>query len=137
MGHYDNVLNAVSNRDFVTVGIVAIGCVVGIVIFSRLLSWLLKRYYQPTVAALVGFMIGSLWKVWPWKACVASDLDRHGDFRCLQEANLLPQDGSQVAIAVGLLVFGFVLVSLLDHLQSGQNPLFSLFWRRTQAPAES
>jgi putative membrane protein len=137
MGHYDNVLNAVTNRDIVTVGIVAVGCVVGIVIFSRILSWLLKRYYQPTVAALVGFMIGSLWKVWPWKECVASDIDRHGDFRCLQEANLLPQDGSQIAIAIGLLIVGFLLVSLLDHLQSGSNPLFSLFWRRTPAPAES
>lgn len=137
MGHYDNVLNAVSNRDFVTVGIVALGCAVGIVIFSRILSWMLKRYYQVTVATLVGFMIGSLWKVWPWKECVASDVDRHGDFRCLQEANLLPQDGTQIAIGVGLLLVGFLLVSFLDHLQSGSNPLFSLFWRRTQVATKS
>ncbi|HLV37040.1 MAG TPA: DUF368 domain-containing protein [Spirillospora sp.] len=136
MGHYDNVLNAVSNRDFVTVAIVAAGCVLGIVIFSRILSWLLQRYYQPTVAALIGFMIGSLWKVWPWKECVASDLDRHGELRCLQEVNLLPQDGTQIAIGLGLLLVGFLLVCFLDHLQSGSNPLFSLFWRRVQAPAE-
>ena len=137
MGHYDNVLNAVSNRDFVTVAIVALGCAVGIVIFSRILSWMLKRYFQVTVATLVGFMIGSLWKVWPWKECVASDVDRHGDFRCLQEANLLPQDGTQIAIGVGLLLVGFLLVSFLDHLQSGSNPLFSLFWRRTQVATKS
>jgi putative membrane protein len=135
MGHYDNVLNAVSNRDFVTVGIVAVGCAVGIVIFSRVLSWLLKRQYQITVAALIGFMIGSLWKVWPWKECVVSDLDRHGDLRCLQEMNLLPQPGADLALAVGLMIVGFVVVSFLDHLQSGRNPLFSLFWRRTPAEA--
>lgn len=135
MGHYDNVLNAVSNRDIVTVGIVGIGCVVGIVIFSRVLSWLLKHQYQITVAALIGFMIGSLWKVWPWKECLVSDLDRHGDLRCLQEANLLPQPGADVALAVGLMIAGFVVVSLLDHLQSGRNPLFSRFWRRTPAEA--
>ena len=63
MGQYHNVLAAVSNRDFVTVGIVFAGCVVGIILFSRVLSWLLKRYYEATVAALVGFMIGSLWKI--------------------------------------------------------------------------
>jgi putative membrane protein len=137
MGHYDNVLNAVTNRDILTLALVAAGCVVGIVIFSRVLSWMLNRYYQPTVAALVGFMIGSLWKVWPWKECIASDVDRHGDFRCLQEANLLPQDGAQMMMGVGLLVLGFLLVSFLDHLQSGSNPLFSLFWRRGPVLPES
>ena len=137
MGHYDNVLGAVSSHDFVTVAIVGAGCVVGIVIFSRVLSWMLKRYYQPTVAALVGFMIGSLWKVWPWKECVLSDVDRHGDLRCLQEVNLLPQADSDLLIVGGLLIGGFILVSFLDHMQSGRNPLFSLFWRKTPAIAES
>ena len=50
LGQYDNVLSAVTNRDFVTVGIVAAGCVVGIVIFSRILSWLLRHYFHLTVA---------------------------------------------------------------------------------------
>jgi putative membrane protein len=137
MGQYDNVLSAVTNRDVVTVGIVFVGAVIGIVIFSRVLSWLLKHYYQPTVALLVGFMVGSLWKIWPWKACIASDLDRHGDFRCLQEANLLPDATSNVALVIALALIGFLAVSFLDHLQSGQNPLFSLFWRRAVvAPAD-
>ncbi len=137
MGQYDNVLSAVGDRDIITVAIVGVGAVIGIIIFSRILSWLLKRYYQPTVAALVGFMIGSLWKIWPWKDCVASDLDRHGDFRCLQEVNLLPGADSNVVLALGLVIFGFLLVSFLDHLQSGQNPLFCLFWRRASVAVES
>jgi putative membrane protein len=132
MGQYDNVLSAVTNRDVVTVGIVFVGCVVGIVLFSRVLSWLLKHRYQVTVAALVGFMIGSLWKIWPWKECIASDLDRHGDFRCLQEMNLLPDGASNVALAVALMIFGFVLVSFMDHLQSRNNPVFSRIWPRTK-----
>ena len=133
MGQYDNVLTAVSNHDYVTVGIVAVGCAIGIVIFSRLLSWLLHHAYQPTVAALVGFMVGSLWKIWPWKECVASDLDRHGDLRCLQEVNLMPGGEANLALVIALLVGGFLLVNFLDHLQSGSNPLFSLLWRREEA----
>jgi putative membrane protein len=130
------VLNAVTERDFLTLGIVAAGCVVGIVIFSRVLSWLLKRYYHVTVAALVGFMVGSLWKIWPWKACVVSDLDRHNEVRCLVEQNLLPDLASgQIVTAIVLALVGFVLVSLLDHIQSGKNPLFSLFWRPARASA--
>ncbi|MAS36506.1 MAG: DUF368 domain-containing protein [Anaerolineaceae bacterium] len=136
MGQYNNVLSAVSNRDFVTVGIVGVGCVVGIVIFSRVLSWLLKHYYQPTVAALVGFMVGSLWKVFPWKICTIEGVDRHGEAVCLYDTNYLPAVDSNVIIAIGLMLLGFVLVSFLDHLQSGSNPLFSLFWRRSQVAAE-
>jgi putative membrane protein len=113
----------------VTVGIVAAGCAVGIILFSRVLSWLLKHYYHPTVAALVGFMVGSLWKVYPWKICTLEGVDRHGEAICLYDTNYLPQVDSSVMVAIVLMIVGFLLVSFLDHLQSGSNPLFSRFWR--------
>ncbi len=43
------------------------GILLGFVVFSRLLSWLLHHHHDPTLAALMGFMLGSLYKVWPWK----------------------------------------------------------------------
>ncbi len=132
MGQYDNVLTAVSNHDYVTVGIVAVGCAIGIVIFSRVLSWLLHHAYHPTVAALVGFMVGSLWKIWPWKECTDYGVDLHNEARCLIERNLMPGGESSLALVIALLVGGFLLVNFLDHLQSGSNPLFSLLWRRTR-----
>ena len=60
MGQYDYVLTAVSNRDLPPIIIVGLGAAVGIILFSRLLSHLLKHYYNLTVALLVGFMAGSL-----------------------------------------------------------------------------
>ena len=59
LGQYDHVLRAVSERDFGTVLTVAAGAVVGIVIFSRVLAWLLRHRPQTTIAALAGFMVGS------------------------------------------------------------------------------
>lgn len=47
-----------------------VGILVGFVMFSRLLSWLLHRYHDLTLGALMGFMVGSLYKVWPWKVTV-------------------------------------------------------------------
>ncbi len=130
MGQYDFVLTAVSNRDLPPVIVVGLGAVVGIIAFSRVLSYLLKHYYNLTVALLVGFMAGSLWKIYPWKACIESDLDRHGDFRCLVEQNIAPDTAADTfAVAVILLVAGFLLVNLLDHLQSKDNPIFRLFTR--------
>ncbi|MDD9957122.1 MAG: DUF368 domain-containing protein [Anaerolineaceae bacterium] len=117
LGQYDQVLRAASERDFGTLLTVAAGSVVGIVIFSRLLGWLLRNRPQTTIATLVGFMIGSLWKIWPWKTCVASDLDRHGDFRCfrcLQEANLAPQ-AETLWPALLLLLAGFAAVTVFSR----------------------
>jgi len=131
MGQYDYVLSAVSNKDLPPIIFVGMGAVVGIIAFSRVLSFLLARYYDITVAILVGFMAGSLWKIYPWKECLASDLDRHGDFRCLAEQNILPNFGSsEFLLAMALLVAGFLLVNFFDHLQSKENPVFRYIWKR-------
>ncbi len=47
-----------------------VGIIIGFIVFSRLLSWLLHHYHDRTLAALMGFMVGSLYKVWPWKKMV-------------------------------------------------------------------
>lgn len=114
LGQYDHVLRAASERDFSTLLTVAAGSVVGIVVFSRVLGWLLRNRPQMTVAALVGFMIGSLWKIWPWKECIAEDLDRHGELRCLQEVNLAPQNDTLLP-ALLLLAAGFAAVTLFSR----------------------
>ena len=132
MGQYDYVLTAVSDRNLPPVIFVGLGAVVGIIAFSRVLSFLLARYYDATVAILVGFMAGSLWKIYPWKNCLQEDVDRHGDARCLAEQNVLPDFGSsEFLVAIVLLVIGFLLVNFLDHLQSKDNPVFRHIWNRS------
>lgn len=44
-----------------------LGCLFGIILFSRVLSWLLKNYYSITILLLIGFLIGSLWVIWPYQ----------------------------------------------------------------------
>ena len=130
LGQYDYVLSAVSNRDLPPILYVGLGAVVGIIAFSRILSFLLSHYYNVTVALLVGFMVGSLWKIYPWRQCLESDLDRHGDFRCLSDAPIQPDGGSEAfGLAIVLLIVGFLLVNLLDHLQTKSNPVFRFFWK--------
>ena len=124
MGQYDYVLTAVSQRDLPPVIIVGLGAAVGIIAFSRVLSYLLAHYYNQTVALLVGFMAGSLWKIYPWKQCLESDLDRHGDIRCLVEQNIAPDPAADTFVAaIVLLLAGFALVNALDHLQTRDNPV--------------
>ncbi|PQO33640.1 DUF368 domain-containing protein [Blastopirellula marina] len=46
----------------------ALGCVVGILSFSKFLKWLLHQHEAVTLSLMGGFMIGALKKLWPWDA---------------------------------------------------------------------
>ncbi len=105
LGKYQYVLGAVTRADVITLAIFAAGCAVGIVTFARVLRWLLRRYHDPTVALLAGFMLGSLRKVWPWKDAVDG------------QANALPQALTpEVGLALALMVAGAALVIVIDLL---------------------
>ena len=67
MGMYNFVMGAIANLRVGDIALFVIGAAAGIISFSHLLSWLLKRYNDIVVALLMGFMLGSLNKVWPWK----------------------------------------------------------------------
>ena len=117
MGKYEYILNAVNQRDILTLLLVASGAVVGLATFVRLLSWLLKRHHDFTMALLTGFMLGSLRKVWPWKKTIESILDAHGHSVVLSQANILPsQWGQEVTFALFLATLGFFLVLFLNRL---------------------
>jgi len=117
LGKYQFILGAVNQRDFVTIAIVGAGAVIGLVSFAQVLGWFFKRYHDVTVALLIGLMVGSLRKIWPWKEVLAFITDRHGAIIPTVEANVLPAVfGSEVLIALGLAVVGFVLVLVLDRL---------------------
>jgi len=66
IGMYSEVLGAVNDRDFVSLGAFALGCVVGLALFSTLLSWLLEHYHNLVLAAMIGLMLGSTRVLWPW-----------------------------------------------------------------------
>lgn len=44
-----------------------LGAIIGLMLFTRLLSWLLDHFYAPTLAVLIGFLIGSLYVIWPYQ----------------------------------------------------------------------
>ncbi len=116
LGQYKYILDAVRARDIVPLIFVAMGALVGILAFSRVISWLLRHYESVTIAALVGFMIGSLRVIW-------QEMDKG--------TRLIAEFGaSHLVLALALAAAGFVLVSVLDHLQTRSNPLFAVFKKR-------
>jgi putative membrane protein len=67
LGAYKQIIDAVSNFDIKVFVVVALGAIVGILSFSRLLKWLFKKHEYITLSILTGFVFGSLNKIWPWK----------------------------------------------------------------------
>lgn len=119
LGKYHFVLAAVNERNFLVLAVFTAGAVFGITSFSRLLSWLLRKQHDVTIALLLGLMLGSLRKVWPWKKTLATTLDLHGNTIPLTEINLLPsQWNGEVGLAFTLAAIGFMAVLSLEFWAS-------------------
>jgi putative membrane protein len=117
MGKYQQVLEALNNRDFVALGVFIAGIIVGILSFVRLVSWLLRKWRQVTLVALTGIMAGALRTVWPWKQIIATRINSHGEEVPLTQINVLPDAGASAFVtALPWLVAGLVAVVLLSRL---------------------
>ncbi len=68
LGLYEPVLRAFNAGHWLVPAVLAAGCAVGLLLFSRLLYWLMRRAREPVLASLTGFMAGSLLRLWPWQA---------------------------------------------------------------------
>lgn len=66
LGKYEYIMNAIGTLNWPVLIVFGLGCVVGILAFAKFLHWLLRDYEKGTMLVLVGFVIGSLVKVWPW-----------------------------------------------------------------------
>ena len=123
MGKYSYILGAVSSLNIGVMLLFIVGAVAGIISFSHLLSWLLKKHHTATVATLTGFMVGSLNKVWPWKETLETYTDSHGVVRPLVEANVSPhyfqeltQSDPLLVEAIVMCIVGFVLIYGIEFI---------------------
>ena len=74
LGKYQYIMGCISDlvsgtdvaRNLMVLGVFAVGALVGIIGFSKLLHWLLARWNKEVLIIMAGFIIGSLVKIWPW-----------------------------------------------------------------------
>ena len=124
LGKYEYVTRTLKNPflwdNFVVIAIFSAGAIFGIVLFSRVLHFLLHRWHAATVSVLTGFMVGALRKVWPWKEVLETSVIR-GKIHVLREQNILPdQFGVEVVTAIALVVAGAFIVLGLERLSRGR-----------------
>lgn len=112
LGLYPAVITAVHERDIVTLLVVAAGCGIGLLLFSRVLGALLKRFYTATMMVLVGIMIGASPKLWPWK-------EAGEGVKIILQKNVMPAEfaaAPDIALVSLLTVSGFLSVLALEWI---------------------
>jgi putative membrane protein len=91
--------------------IIGLGIVVGLKLFSRLLTWLFNHRKEATLSVLIGFMIGALPKIWPWKI-----EEKNGEQIIFTNTNPLQFEGDpQLGMAIALVVLGAAALILLER----------------------
>ncbi len=125
LGMYTVVFNAVREAatldvaSLTVVGVFALGCLTGLALFSRVLSYTFKTYPDQTLALLTGFMLGSLNKLWPWRNAVTYRTDSHGEQVPLLEQTVWPASytGGDPLLFGVIIAFlaGLAIVFVLDR----------------------
>ena len=92
MGLYPLFINALVNVELDFLLTFVAGGVIGLMLFSRLLSWLLDHYKHAVIATMCGFLIGSLSILWPWKQVTSSTISESGELIVTGSENLTPQE---------------------------------------------
>jgi len=90
LGVYPFMIASLAGLDMPVLGTFFLGCVVGLLTMSRLISWLLKHYVGATMSTLTGLMLGSALKLWPWKYSLTYRLNSAGEQVPLLQENLWP-----------------------------------------------
>ncbi len=121
LGKYKFILESLKTLNIKVIVVFILGCIVGILSFSRVISFLFEKYYNLTIALLTGFMIGSLNKVWPWKEVLEYRINSKGEEVPFLDRSVLPGtyklltgESNLMFIALGLAVLGFLVVFVFE-----------------------
>lgn len=104
--------------------VMASGGLVGLKVFSKLLRWLFSNYKNIVLAAMTGFLLGSLYKVWPWKKIVEYHTNSQGKETPLSTIAVLPDftdPSAQVVLATIAFMLGVILIFVLERLSKKQS----------------
>ncbi|MEX2511360.1 MAG: DUF368 domain-containing protein [Cyclobacteriaceae bacterium] len=123
LGKYEFILHAVNERNIMVLVVFALGCITGLLLFSRVISYFLKNFHAITLSFLSGFMLGSINKIWPWKRVLSYRISSEGIQKPLLTENISPHlylmetgEESQFLLAILAFLIGVVLVVGIERL---------------------
>ncbi|WP_033961371.1 DUF368 domain-containing protein [Psychroserpens jangbogonensis] len=120
-GDFSFLQNEVRIRLLKVLTLFTLGSFTGLVTFSHVLSYVLKHYKSITTASIIGFIIGSLGVVWPWKKTIFKMqddgsflLDSRNEKIISNYERFLPELNSETYLAFGYVIIGILIVLALE-----------------------
>lgn len=127
LGLYPVFIGAIANLQVDILLSFAMGGIIGLMLFSRFLSWLLSRFQASVITVMCGFLVGSLSIIWPWKNTFPQGINDDGKALVTVTENLFPSQflevtGQNPQTVLCLLVFfvGFALVLSVEFLNKSK-----------------
>ncbi len=134
IGNLKGLIESPSSSEMILMSVFALGCLIGLMTFSRLVSWTFIKYKNETTALLIGLMIGSLFKIWPWRIATKilnkdtseiitsfnSDMLSSDHIKILSESNVLPTAYSgepHLMLTILSFILGLAIVLVLGKGQ--------------------
>lgn len=98
-----------------------LGSVAGLVTFSHFLTYILKHFRKMTLATIIGFIVGSLGVVWPWKKTIYTTselgefiLDPNGSKIIENYQRYIPELNFETFMAIIYIFAGILIVLALE-----------------------
>lgn len=90
LGLYPVFISAIANLEIDILVAFSAGGIIGLMLFSRFLSWLLANFQSAVIALMCGFLVGSLSIIWPWKSTLYQKVSDTGEVLTKITENILP-----------------------------------------------
>lgn len=123
LGKYQFMISALTDLNITVIVIFASGCVLGLLGFARLITWVLVHYQHITIAMLAGFMFGSLNKLWPWRQGLEYVTNTRGQQVAVFDKSILPWHSlsvtgkdPQLFQAILMMSLGVFIVIVLERI---------------------
>ena len=116
LSKYEFIINSIKDFKFDVLIVFALGCIFGLLLFSRFLSYLFLNYKDYVLSLLSGFLFGSLLKVWPFKTIIETRINSDGIKEAFVTRPALPNTGNieEIIFFIIFSIVGYLLIYFLQ-----------------------
>ena len=116
LSKYEYIITAIKEFNSRTLFVFALGCIFGLIIFSRILHFLFQNYKMNLLSLLSGFLIGSLIKIWPFRKVLETRINSDGIEEVITSQPIIPnlQYQEELIFFVLFTLIGYFLISVIQ-----------------------
>ena len=116
LSKYEYIITAIKEFNIRTLLVFALGCIFGLIIFSRILHFLFQNYKMNLLSLLSGFLIGSLIKIWPFRKALETRINSDDIEEVITSQPIIPNMEYQEELIFFVLftLIGYFLISVIQ-----------------------